>query len=310
MSGLTAAGVYTDLHGLSGLRQAARDGSPEALRETARQFEGLFLQMMLRSMREALPGDGLFESEQTRFYQGMFDRQLGIDLAKGGGIGFAEMIYRELGDGAPRAPSSRPLTGLYAPAPPGPAEAVEKAEPVVSEAGYSESVERFVSTLWPAAQRAGTALGVDAEVLIAQSALETGWGRKVIGDGRGGSSHNLFGIKADRRWQGASVGVTSLEYEAGVAVRRQSRFRVYATPLDSFRDYVDFIRSNPRYGEVLTRAGNGKEYLQALQEAGYATDPGYANKIRTILQQRSFAAQVADLKNGSAVPLIRHNEPS
>jgi len=294
---LSAAGVYTDLQGLAGLRRAAHERSPEALRETARQFEGLFLQMMLKSMREALPGDGLFDSESVKFYQGMFDKQVALDLAKDGAIGLADVLYRQLGGEGPASRSPQGLRTPYA-APPvrrgdtGGADRVGDAE--LPE--YATSPKAFVAGLWPAAREAGAALGVAPEVLIAQSALETGWGRKVIRDPQGRSTHNLFGIKAGSGWSGPSAGVSSVEYEGGVAVRRQARFRAYESPAQSFADYVRFVGGNPRYRAALAQAGEADAYLQGLQEAGYATDPRYAEKIRAILGRESFGRQVAALR--------------
>jgi len=119
---------------------------------------------------------------------------------------------------------------------------------------------------------------MDTSVLLAQSALETGWGKHIPRHADGRSSFNLFGIKADRGWQGDSVGVGTLEYRNGEMRREQARFRAYETPADSFIDYVAFLRRNPRYGEAL-KSRSGEEFIRGLQKAGYATDPRYADKI-------------------------------
>ena len=140
------------------------------------------------------------------------------------------------------------------------------------------NAEEFVAYLKPYAEQAAEILGMDTSVLLAQSALETGWGRHIPRRADGRSSFNLFGIKADRSWKGDSVGVGTLEYRNGVAQREQARFRAYETPADSFVDYVAFLKRNPRYGEAL-KSRTGEEFIRGLQKAGYATDPRYANKI-------------------------------
>jgi peptidoglycan hydrolase FlgJ len=140
------------------------------------------------------------------------------------------------------------------------------------------NAEEFVAYLKPYAEQAAEILGMDTSVLLAQSALETGWGKHIPRRANGDSSFNLFGIKADRSWKGDSVGVGTLEYRNGVAQREQARFRAYETPADSFVDYVAFLKRNPRYGEAL-KSRSGEEFIRGLQKAGYATDPRYANKI-------------------------------
>lgn len=144
--------------------------------------------------------------------------------------------------------------------------------------------EHFVKTLWPLAQAAAKRLGnLDPRVLVAQAALETGWGKSVIRDGVG-SSFNLFNIKADKRWQGERVNVSTLEYRDGVAVKERAGFRKYQSFADSFHDYVDFLQANGRYAQALTQTDSPESFVQALQQAGYATDPSYARKIQNIYQ--------------------------
>jgi flagellar protein FlgJ len=301
MGELSSASIYTDFQGLAGLRRAARERSPEALRETARQFEGLFIQMMIKAMRESLPKDGLFDSEQVRFFQGMFDRQVSLDLAQRGGLGLAEVLYRQLG-GAP-AGSPRPLTAPYT-ARAGGTSGEPGAPPSTAAAAYVESPEAFVSELWPHAVRAGKALGVAPDVLIAQSALETGWGQKVIRDRDGNPGHNLFGIKADGAWRGRKTIVSTLEYQDGVAVRRQAAFRAYDSVAQGFEDYVAFISSKPRYQQALALSAEPRAYLKALQDAGYATDPAYADKILSIMSGGSFISRIGPLKDSQVPPTI------
>jgi peptidoglycan hydrolase FlgJ len=164
-----------------------------------------------------------------------------------------------------------------------------------------ESPEAFVRELWPHAERAGAALGVAPEVLLAQSALETGWGRHVIPRGDGSSSHNLFGIKADTRWNGDRVQVNTLEYVNGVPEQQRAAFRAYQSPAESFADYVDFLQRNPRYRGALAQGSDAEGYLRGLQSAGYATDPAYADKILDILG-RGTLPQTLGLKSEPARP--------
>ena len=152
-----------------------------------------------------------------------------------------------------------------------------------------QSAEDFVRQLHPYAQQAAKELGVEPKVLLAQAALETGWGRSVIKNSNGSNSFNLFNIKADKAWQGKQAQVSTLEFEQGIAKKVNAGFRSYASYQESFQDYVDFIKSNPRYGDALKQVGNGERYLHELQRAGYATDPGYANKVMSIYHGNTMA---------------------
>jgi flagellar protein FlgJ len=152
-----------------------------------------------------------------------------------------------------------------------------------------QSAEDFVRQLHPYAQQAAKELGVEPKVLLAQAALETGWGRSLIKNSDGGNSFNLFNIKADKAWQGKQAQVPTLEFEQGIAKKVNAGFRSYASFQESFQDYVAFIKSNPRYGDALKQAGNEERYLHELQRAGYATDPNYANKIMSIYHGPTMA---------------------
>ncbi len=302
MNEFATAGVYTDFQGLARLRQAAREQSPEAARETARQFEGLFIQMMLKSMRAAIPVEGGFDNQQVRFFQGLFDQQISLSLASAGGLGLADVLYQQLGGTAAGDENRQPLNAPYAsPTRPSATSSLVSGNDV--DADSAETPQQFIHRLWSHAVRAGDALGVSPEVLIAQSALETGWGKKIIRDHQGNTSHNLFGIKADPHWRGEKISVGTLEYEDGVAVRKQAAFRAYASAAASFDDYAKFIASNARYSKALEAGHDPKGYLQGLQEAGYATDPRYAEKILRILSQNSFAEHVTALQRSTRTPL-------
>lgn len=299
------ASVYTDFQGLARLRAEAGRETPQAIKETARQFEALFVQMMLKAMREASPGDGMFDSDQVGLYREMYDRQVALDLVKGRGLGIAEMLTHQLGgqteagdEAASREHGLRPDAAAAGyPAPERPASA--EAAPAVKRTGSDwqpQTPAEFVRELWPHATRGAEILGVDPAVMVAQAALETGWGRRVIQRPDGGSSFNLFNIKADARWEGERVSVNTLEYEQGVAGRQRAAFRAYDSIAAAVDDYVDFLQTNPRYRWALEQAADPQTFLQGLKEAGYATDPDYVGKIETIMKQGSFSQQVSELK--------------
>ncbi|WP_370298994.1 flagellar assembly peptidoglycan hydrolase FlgJ [Pontibacterium sp.] len=160
------------------------------------------------------------------------------------------------------------------------------------EASYPqrfESPAQFVETLMPLAESVASEIGVDPKVLLAQAALETGWGKHLVQRGEGGSSHNLFNIKADSRWGGDSATTMTLEFRNGVAQRERAAFRAYDSFEQSFRDYISFLKDSPRYQIALQSAGDPYAYLNQLQQAGYATDPQYAQKISSILDGEFLA---------------------
>lgn len=281
---------YADPKSLAALRSDAKAQTPEALKETARQFESLFTQMLLKSMREATKStdDSMFDSNQTEFYQGMFDDQMAVHLSQGRGLGLADMLVRQLsqsqtaqagegaratGDGQKATPSSDGgASSLRMPQASGPT-------PVAA------SKEDFVNSMWPHAQKAAQEIGVDPHALLAQAALETGWGKAVPSNNAGDSSFNLFGIKASGQWSGATVNVPTLEFESGVAVRKVERFRSYDSAAQSFHDYAGLIRNNARYEKAIGTGTDVAAFASALQEGGYATDPQYANKIIAVAEQ-------------------------
>lgn len=329
-------GVYTDLQGLTRLKAAVRGNSPEAGRTVAKQFEALFIQMMLKSMREASMGDELFGSDQVNTYRDMFDQQLSLSLANGSGIGLANTMLQQLGGrGTPQSsdtdtraktentfaarrfsgtasPLSRPAAPELRPSFVGPKQQdVAPLFPLSHDATTNpvanlDTPENFIQSLWPHAERAAHNLGVQPEVLLAQAALETGWGQSVIGMA-GASSHNLFNIKADPSWDGRRVSVPTLEYMNGIAVKRNDAFRAYDSYAASFDDYVDFLRENPRYGSALRQAADPQAFVQSLQKAGYATDPRYAQKITSILHSDTMSGAVDKLKISAQPPITLLN---
>lgn len=301
---LASGAFYTDFQGLTALKAGAREQSPEALKAVAKQFEALFLQMMLKSMREASEGDPLFDGEHTALYRDMYDKQLSLDLSEKG-IGLAEVLVRQLQvqAGQPKAETELALpqrlgstfarveAQIKSVAP------LENKHEVVSAEAVTESPQAFIHRLWPLAEKAAAKIGASPEALLAQAALETGWGKAVIRHPDGSSSHNLFNIKADRRWDGESVAKQTLEYRDGVAAKEVARFRAYDSFEASFDDYVNFLQSNPRYSEALRRADDPRQFVRSLQDAGYATDPAYARKIGNILDRGVVADAAAALKS-------------
>ncbi len=304
--------VYTDFSALSSLKAKAAKDKAGALDEVAGQFEALFLHMMLKEMRKASLAEGIFDSNQTKFYRDIYDQQLSLHLSKQGGLGLTDVLKRQLG-GVPESaePFNRPEHGyplMPAAGLGGGIDAVmqtgtpsvrntvvtasqnsaSKAVDVRADNTPFKNREDFVSRLWPHAQEAAAKLGVEPDALIAQAALETGWGKHQMKGGDGSSAHNLFGIKADRRWQGDRVGHSTLEYENGVAVRKREPFRAYNGYRQSFLDYADFISSNPRYDKALRASGDSRAYFRELQAAGYATDPNYAKKLASILESEEM----------------------
>jgi flagellar protein FlgJ len=303
---MQAAALYNDFGTLADLRTDARRDAEASLREVAGQFEALFVQMMLKSMRDAVPEGGLFESNHLDTYEQMYDQQLSLELSNRGGIGLADTIVEQLRKAAPangasdaaeaglmplprRGDASAPAMPL-SPSPPAamPLEAARLPRAEAPAAGF-ESPADFVKTLRPLAERAARRLGVEADVLLAQAALETGWGQHVTAD-RSGSSNNLFNIKAGGSWSGSTVTVGTVEYRRGVAVRESAAFRAYDSLEAAFSDYVSFIEGSPRYQAALEKAGDGEAYLRELQAAGYATDPQYADKILSIMERRELRA--------------------
>jgi len=316
--GASKADVYTDFKGLAELRLNGGANPDETLRAAGRQFEALFIQMMLKSMREATPGDPLLGSNDQKTYQEMFDKQIALTLSGKGSLGLADAMVRQLQQGRPATPDSA-ASSAAAPLPPRPAapESVGGVAPLSSaapagvgadtasaeESKQFTTPEEFVAAMWPAAQETARKLGVDPRVLIAQAALETGWGRSVTQHSDGQSSHNLFNIKAGNGWDGRSVNVATLEYRDGVAVKERASFRSYESYRHSFADYAQFLQSQPRYREALAHAGDPKQFLSALQDAGYATDPRYADKIAAILRRDLLGSPPADIKAGGEGPI-------
>ena len=337
-----------DPNSLSGLRRVSKDGSPAATKEAAKQFEALLLQQVLKSMRDATPKGGMFDSDESRMYQSLLDQQLAMQLAtRGGGIGLARVIERQLGgnrDAAVTPPEGgvpldasirRGFDAAVAPTSASPAAGARiaaggaanllatqsatqsangaaKSAAAAPAAGAASGVagafpnlpagagpRAFVEKVWPQAVEASRATGIPARFLVAQAALETGWGKHELKNADGSPSHNLFNIKAGKRWAGDTVSTATTEYNNGVAIRENARFRSYGSYADSFRDYARLIGSNPRYAAVVGQ-GDATAFARGLQAAGYATDPQYADKLARIINGNTLRTALAASSTRSA----------
>jgi len=291
--GTSQAPSATDFRQFAALRRGAEANDPKVLREAAKQFESLFTKMMLESMRKASFGDPMFGSDQGDMYQGMMDDQMAVQLSQGKGLGLADMLIRQLSHGA--------VTG-------GPPSGSARTEAPEGNVIDDARKQRFIEQVMPHAQAAARELGVDPRAVVAQAALETGWGTSQPADD-GGTSHNLFGIKAGGSWKGATVASDTTEFSSGLPGTVGARFRSYEDIAESVADYVRVLKDNPRYAAALNTGHDVRAFATALQNGGYATDPEYANKLVAVAERLGLAAPVTSFKSDGAKP-ITNAEPS
>ncbi len=272
-----------DTQNLEQLRAQAKHSPDQALKAAAQQFESVFLNMMLKSMRDATPQDGMMDSDQTRMFTGMLDQQLAQSMASRG-VGLADMMVKQLRQTLPAQADVDAAGGIQVPldlqsAPP-PALRGVSALP----SAYSENAQQdFVGRMMPHAAQASRATGVPSQLMLGQAALESGWGKREIRMADGSNSFNLFGIKATSEWKGKVAEVMTTEYRDGVAHKQIERFRAYPSYAEAFQDHANLISGNPRYAEVMNQAGNPSGMALAIQRAGYATDPNYADKLVRVM---------------------------
>jgi flagellar protein FlgJ len=300
MTAPTTIDFFADFQGLASLKNDAKAQAPTALKEAARQFESLFTQMLLKSMREANKSfgeDSLFGSDQADMYQDMFDDQIAMQMSKGKGLGLADMLVRQLQGGVGSTAQTTPTEASSS-----------ASSPTANRQPLTASKDDFLRAMRPHAEQAAREIGVDPDALLAQAALETGWGRSVPCNAQGECSFNLFGIKAGSQWSGATVNVPTLEFEEGIPVRKVERFRAYDTPADSFRDYAALIRDSSRYASARGAGDNVEAFAAALQQGGYATDPNYAQKIAAVADEVRARSDV--LKFAAAVPSTNMSSPA
>jgi flagellar protein FlgJ len=313
------AGLAIDANSLNSLRTMSKDSnSDEALKGAAKQFEAIFLNMVMKSMREATPSESPFESDQSKMFLSMLDQEMTQKLADRG-IGLAEVLVKQLSkdkqltpeQGIARAQEKNVLSApervalrqanlakYYSN---GQRNAVGVNDVLDSQVGQThvtkttksakankaqpEHVTAFIQKFTPAAQAVSAETGIPAKFILAHAALETGWGRKEIRGANGTTTHNLFGIKANAQWTGNAVAAKTIEYSNGVAKQQVEKFRSYDSYVDAFRDYAQFLTGNKRYQAVVANAKDPIAFAQGLQRAGYATDPDYAKKLSSIINQ-------------------------
>lgn len=295
----SSANTYTDLNGLASLKKDAK--SPQALHALAQQVDALFLQMMLKSMRDASAGQGEADSNEMGMYQDMFDKQVALTLSQHQGLGIGTALTRQLSNAAAAAaPAGAPAAGTPAtgaaqgaaasgaaagaPAAGGaalPAPAATSSAP--PSTSMLQSATQFVSEVLPTIRRAATALGVSPLGMLAQAALETGWGQRMPRTADGTPSLNMFGIKADDGWAGARAVASTVEFSGGVATQRQTAFRAYGSIQESVSDFANLLKGSHRYRNAIAAGGNAQAYVNSIGQSGYATDPEYANKLNDIL---------------------------
>ena len=301
-TGSISSQLAVDAGALNALKRQAKDDPRAGLSQAAQQFEAVFLQMVLKAMRDATPQDGVLDSDQGRLYQNMFDQQLAQTLAARGSTGLAAMIEKQLAKTLPpplaaagnalpvTEPTSVPDTRFslgtlrnaarqlidFAPVAGG-------AAPGAAAAKSGQDAPReFVSRVWPHAQEVSRTTGIPGHFIVAQAALESGWGRGEIRLADGSTSFNLFNVKAGKGWSGETVEVTTTEYVNGAARKQVERFRAYRSYAEAFADYANLLKSNPRYANVIGQQ-DGVGFARALQQAGYATDPMYAAKLARVI---------------------------
>jgi flagellar protein FlgJ len=287
-----------DVNSLAQTKRLAKEDPRAALKGAAQQFEAVFLQMVLKSMRDASPKEGLFDSEQSRLFQSMLDQQLAQTMSAKGSSGLAAIIEKQLARGLP--PLATDALQTEGASPPFPLQQQMRLPslPAVPQAAVAIPADAtavpapardFVNRLWSHANEASQTTGIPAHFMIAQAALETGWGRAELRFSDGTPTYNLFGIKAGRNWQGAVAEATTTEYVNGVASTRVERFRAYSSYAEAFRDYASLLASNPRYADVLNQQ-DAAGFARGLQKAGYATDPMYAAKLERIIGGQTLRA--------------------
>ncbi|TWX73203.1 flagellar assembly peptidoglycan hydrolase FlgJ [Colwellia sp. C1TZA3] len=312
---------FLDVNGLNSIRQDAKSGDTaskkDALEQAAKQFEAIFMQMLMKSMRKAqavLESDSPFNSESTKFYRDMHDQQMSLELSNNGALGLSELIVRQLGGDSEnftphnilRSDGNLDSRGSLRISEPGLLSNIStvkdssahqdpnkdrqtngsiaaQAASMMQSPTFAQPKD-FVSALTADAKRVQDKINVPFEVVIAQAALETGWGQKIIKTDAGESSNNLFNIKADSRWPGEKTHKETLEFEDGAMVKKREPFRVYESIGQSVDDYLNLLTKSERYQGALENSTNVEQFLHNLQSAGYATDPNYAKKIMATLR--------------------------
>ena len=308
--------VVTDLSRFAALRTQAKTDQAAATKAAAREFEAIFIQMMLKSARDAMPQSGLFDSQGMSFAQDMFDSQISLVMAQHGGFGMEDVLDRQLGVTPEeidpgrelKMPERREFPLLRAPLglTDHPEFLADGSNPTDEESAATDDATvdapagaelGFTRALRRHAARAAAKLGTTPDILIAQAALETGWGRHMMHNADGTSANNLFSIKAGPGWQGRTVDVRTTEFFGAKPVHVNAAFRAYGDLSQSFDDYVRLLENNPRYQRALDRAADPKAFITELQRAGYATDPKYAQKVLEIHKRLAASDAPVDVSS-------------
>ena len=294
-SGLAASGLAADSRSLEQLKRSAHDDPRQTAKKAATQFEALFLQMVLKSMREATPHSGLLDSQEQDMYRGMLDEQVAQSIA-GRGTGLSELIAKQLTRNLPAAAqvaqtsasAAAPVAGTVS------MNAVAARQPAATlapSAAYDAATSPgdvtptaamrrdFLRQHWNDAVRAQQATGVPASFILGQAALESGWGQREIRGADGSPSYNLFGIKAASGWRGRTVQVATTEYDRTGPQKTVQSFRAYDSYAAAFQDWALAIGRNPRYADAIASSGNAGAFAFGMQQAGYSTDPAYGQKL-------------------------------
>lgn len=300
--------IALDARALDDLRTKAKTDPRAALKGATQQFEAYFMQTMLKSMRDTLSQDSMFDSDQTRFYTSMFDQQLGQNLAGSGAMGLARMLEAQLSRGLPQSPAGAPAVAAPSSALPAaleralhdwraaPPPAIRQKDPAgdalpveaaVSAGPAAATPRDFVAAVWPHALEAAEVTGLPPHLTVAHAALESGWGKSEPRRADGSPSYNLFGVKAGKHWAGDVVEASTTEYQNGRAETRVEKFRAYDSYREAFLDYANLLAASPRFAPVLA-AGNGTDFANSLQQSGYATDPMYAAKLARIIEGKTL----------------------
>lgn len=295
---------YFDLPALSQLKGKKDDENDETLKVVAQQLESVFLELVLKSMHDANSSmkSELFDRDEEDFYQSMLNQQMALSLSKAGGIGLADVIVKQLKpkDSSHVEIDQTRLSKSYdenhhmvstisemvvlPPAIQNLFNTKIETEERTQHSQRIESAREFIEILLPFAQKAAEVIGIDPKLLLAQSALETGWGKHIIQHADGNSSHNLFGVKALAKWDGESVLAKTLEYNNAEAHVENATFKAYPSYRESFEDFIQLVKSK-RYEKALENVSNPKSFLTELHQAGYATDPNYVEKVLSIYER-------------------------
>jgi flagellar protein FlgJ len=312
-----------DVQGFASLSAQAKASPQAGMKMAAQQFDAVFTQMMLKSMRDATPQDGPFDSHDSATFTSMMDQQMSQQLSKKG-IGVADAMLKQLmrnqgmqvGNGAGGTGGAGGLGGManalggssggdegqtaalnalakaYGNAQANGRLAIGKGysansalTPPLRGDGSSPKVDAFVDKLAASAQAASAATGIPARFIIGQAALESGWGKSEIKKADGSTSHNVFGIKATRDWTGKTVSTVTTEYVNGKPHRMVEKFRAYDSYQEAMTDYASMLKGNPRYAQVINSSHDVNGFANGMQRAGYATDPHYARKLMSIMQK-------------------------